>query len=129
MPKENVSDSVHKDQSCVDKAPDPFDLDALRKQQDFRSATGVKKTPKAKVRKPAKEWWIMTHPDQSYSIEGCVIDLKEDNEIYWVVPQLWSELVSEPTFGRRAFCTYMTRQGECFVWPIRLPGGKSSQRL
>lgn len=110
-----------------DTPPDPFNLKEIRQAQDFGSELGVKKTLKCKVRKPSKEWWIQTHPDPEYRIEAWVIDLKEDGETYWVAPQLWDELIGEPTFVRKAFFTYTAKhthkKGDYFLWPIRLPDG------
>jgi hypothetical protein len=103
-------------------APDLFaDLANLRLSQDFASSVGVKKALlTVPVRKPAKEWFIRTHPD--LRIETAVVELKEDRETYLVQPALWSELASESTFGPRALFAAMNRQNVLFVWPIRLPG-------
>lgn len=107
------------------KAPDPFDLDTIRQSQDFGEVVGVRKTLKCKVRKPSKEWWIQTCPDESYRIECPVVELKEENETYWVNPPLWSELLGEPTFVRKALFLYTAKhtwaQGDYFLWSIRLP--------
>jgi len=103
--------------------PDPFDPARLRLSQDFAAGLGVKKALlTVPVRKPAKEWWFQTHPDEAYRVQTCVVELKEDREIYLVDPSLWPELASESTFGPRALFTGMTRQGVLFLWPIRLPG-------
>ncbi|MHC4402523.1 MAG: hypothetical protein ACYTG0_22905 [Planctomycetota bacterium] len=103
--------------------PDPFDPARLRLSQDFAANLGVKKALlTVPVRKPAKEWWIQTHPDDAYRIQTAVLELKEDRETYLVDPSLWSELATESTFGPRAIFTSMTRQGALFLWPIRLPG-------
>ena len=74
------------------------------------------------TRKPSKEWFVSTHPDPGYHIETCVIELKEDSEIYLVSRDLWDELASESTCGPRALFTTVNRQGIIFLWPIRLPG-------
>jgi hypothetical protein len=97
------------------------DLDGLRISQDFAVSVGVKKALlTVPVRKPAKEWFIRTHP--KLRIETCVLELKEDRETYLVAPALWPELASESTFGPRALFAGMNRQNVLFVWPIRLPG-------
>ncbi|NQU23667.1 MAG: hypothetical protein HQ567_20490 [Candidatus Nealsonbacteria bacterium] len=112
-----------KDESSKSKSADPFDLVRLRLSQDFVSAAGVKKAlTTVPVRKPSKEWFIRTHPDPAYRISSCVIELKEDNEIYLVDPSLWEDLISESTFGPRALITSVNRQGVIFLWSIRLPG-------
>jgi hypothetical protein len=103
--------------------PDPFDVSRLRLSQDFMAAAGVKKLlTTVPVKKPSKEWFIRTHPSQEYHIDSCVIELKEDAEVYLVEPSLWNELCSESTFGPRALITAINRQGIVFLWPIRLPG-------
>lgn len=105
--------------------PDPFDLTAIRQAQDFGSELGVKKTLKCKVRKPSKEWWIQTHPDPEYRVEAWLLELKEEGELYWVTPNLWDDLLGEPTFVRKALFTYTAKhtfkKGDYFLWPIRLP--------
>jgi hypothetical protein len=101
--------------------PDLFaDLDALRLSQDFGGTLGVKKALLTiPVRKPAKEWFVRTNP--ALRIETCVLELKEDREIYLVERALWPELASESTFGPRALFATLNRQNVLFVWPIRLP--------
>ena len=82
------------------QTPDPFDVARLTLSQDFQSAAGVKKVLNMiPVRKPSKEWFVQTHPDTSYHINTCVIDLKEDNELFLVDPSLWDLLAGESTFG------------------------------
>jgi hypothetical protein len=104
-------------------APDPFDPAHLRLSQDFGASLGVKKALiTVPVRKPSKECFIQVHPGEEFRIQTCVIELKDDREIYLVERALWPELVGEATFGPRALFTAMTRQGVVFVWPIRLPG-------
>jgi hypothetical protein len=103
-------------------APDLFaDLSKLRLSQDFGAMLGVKKALlTVPIRKPAKEWFIRTNP--ALRIETCVVELREDREVYLVSPALWPELASESTFGPRALYAAMNRQAVLFVWPIRLPG-------
>ena len=86
-----------------DARPNPFDPARLRLSQYFAASLGVKKQLlTVPVRKPAKESWVQTHPDQSYRIQTAVLELKEDREIYLVDPELWSELATESTFSPRA---------------------------
>ena len=62
--------------------PDPFDPVRLRLSQDFAANLGVKKALlTVPVRKPSKEWWFQTHPDEAYRIQTCVVDLKEDKDV------------------------------------------------
>lgn len=102
---------------------DPFDVSRLRLSQNFMAAAGVKKVLNTvPVRKPSKEWFVRTHPDPKFHIETCVIELKEDSEIYLVDRSLWEAVGAESTFGPRALITTINRQGVLFLWPIRLPG-------
>jgi hypothetical protein len=102
---------------------DPYNLDSLRLFQDFASAIGAKRLIRTvPVRKPAKEWFVRTHPDPAYRLQTAVLELREDRETYLVSASLWPELALEATFSPRLLVTSITRQGEPFLWPIRLPG-------
>jgi hypothetical protein len=102
---------------------DPFDPSRLRLTQDFTASVGVEKAlVTIPVRKPAKEWFFMVHPDEAYRIETAVIELKEARELYLVDPSLWTALAGESTFGPRLLVTAMNRQHMLFLVPIRLPG-------
>lgn len=110
-------------QSSLTPPPDPYDPARLRVSQDFAATAGVKKAiitvPR---RKPPKESFVRVHPDPTYRLETAVIDLKDENELYLVDPDIRDELVTESTFGVRVFFTAMTRQGVLFLWPCRMPG-------
>jgi hypothetical protein len=102
---------------------DPFNPKRLRLTQDFASAVGVRKVlTTVPVRKPAREWWVRTHPDPDYRLETAVLELQEDRETYLVDPALWPELASEPAFSPRLLIAGVNRQGVAFLWPIKLPG-------
>lgn len=101
---------------------DPFDVNRLTLSQNFLAAAGVKKVlTTVPVRKPSKEWFIRTHPDPQFHLTTCVIELKEDSELYLVDPSLWDTLAGESTFGPRSLITTINRQNVLFLWPIRLP--------
>ena len=71
---------------------DPFDPARLRLSQDFAAAVGVQQAdhdhpgPQALARR----WFVRTHPDPAYRLQTAVMELKEDREIYLVVPDLWA---------------------------------------
>jgi hypothetical protein len=95
----------------------------LRLSQDAAASLGVKKALlTVPHRKPDKSWWVRVHPDPAYHLQTAVIELKEDRETYLVAPSLWQSLATESTFSPRAFYTAINRQGDVFLWPIRLPG-------
>jgi len=103
--------------------PDPFDPARLRLSQDFASTLGVKKALLTiPVKKPAREWFVQVHPSEKYRLQTCVLELKEEREIYLIEPELWPELATEATCSPRALYTAINRQGVLFIWPIRLPG-------
>ncbi len=110
-------------QQVPPEAPDPFAPERMRLSQDFASTLGVKKALlTVPVRKPSREWFVQVHPDESYRVQTAVLELKEDREVYYVDPSLWSDLMGEATFGPRALFTAINRQKVVFIWPIRLPG-------
>jgi hypothetical protein len=70
--------------------PDPFDPASLRLRGDLTAAMGVKKALlSVPVRKPDKTWFVRVHPDEAYSIQTAVIELKEEKETYLVARDLW----------------------------------------
>jgi hypothetical protein len=109
--------------SNVPAGADPFDPASLRLSQNLAASLGVKKALlTVPVRKPDKAWFVRVHPDESYRLQTCVIELKEDRETYLVARDLWPELMTEATFSPRALFTSVNRQGVLFLWPVRLPG-------
>ena len=74
------------------------------------------------VKKPTKEWFVRTHPHESYRMQTLVLELKDDREMYLIEPELWGQLSAETTIGPRALFTGINRQGVLFIWPVRLPG-------
>jgi hypothetical protein len=103
--------------------PDPFDPAGLRLQQDFHTSLGVRKALlSVPVRKPDKSWFVRAHPDESYRIQTCVIEVEEDRrETYLVARQLWPELTAEATFRPKLFVTAVNRQNVLFLWDLNLP--------
>jgi len=103
---------------------DPFDPAQLRLSQDFAAATGIKKIlSTVPVRKPDRQWFVRTHPDDDFQLSTAVLELKEDRETYLVDRSLWNELPGE--IIPKILFTAVNRQGVVFLWPIRLPGEDS----
>jgi len=106
---------------------DGFDLTELRLTgvgEDVVKAERV--VSEIPIRKPAKDAFVRTHPDESFVLHMLTIQTS-DGELYAVHGSIQDALRSEPLCVPRAFIPYVTRQGELFVWPIRLPQG--DQRL
>ena len=103
-------------------APDPFDPSKLRLTRDFTLATGAKKLlTTIPARKPTKEPFVRTHPDEGYRLLAGTLELKEDRELYLVSRDLMPELAGEPTVRPRLLITTITRQGALILWPLRVP--------
>jgi hypothetical protein len=99
----------------------PFDPARLRLTQNFSEIAGVKKVlTTVPVRKPTRQDFIRTHPDDSYWLETAVLEWKEDREVYLVEPDIWHELAGD--IVPKVIITTINRQGDISLWLIRLPG-------
>ena len=102
-------------------APDPFAPENLRLKQSFADTAEVKKViTTIPVRKPGPQDFFKVHPAAEFRENFPIIELKEEREDYLVtaalVPDLTAEIVCKTLFFA------ITRQGNPFLWPIRLPG-------
>jgi hypothetical protein len=92
-------------------------LAALRIDQTYASdVVGVKRPLlTVPVRKPTKKQFVRVHPEHLLDCFGLEID----REYYFVVPALALTLAEfiEPLRLR----LYVTRQGNVFLWPVKLP--------
>jgi hypothetical protein len=101
-------------------ADDRFDLDKLRLSQDFVESAGVKKLlTTVPVRKPSPQDFVRVHPNPAYRMELAVIELKDDREIFLLLPTIARELPGE--FVMVTLFTAINRQGVVHLWPVRLP--------
>jgi hypothetical protein len=99
----------------------PFDPARLRLAQTvIKVREHVTTIP---IRKPAREWWVRTHPSEAYRILTYVLELKESNDrdILLVDPDLVDAVVDEQCLSSRLLVTSITRQGTVFLWPLRIP--------
>jgi hypothetical protein len=114
------ADRVQPAQPSAD--PDPFDPATYRVRQTLAEAAGVKKhMTELPVCTPNKAWWVRRHPDSEFSLTAWVIELKDEQETYLVLPPLWPALMGEATFKPKTFYLSVTRQGKLFLWPVRVP--------
>ncbi|MBL8666683.1 MAG: hypothetical protein JNM48_04405 [Rhodospirillales bacterium] len=102
--------------------PDPFDPAALRLDQAFAESVGVRKLlTTVPVRKPNRQDFVRVHADPAYRLTpAAIIELKEDREVYLVVPAMAAELPGE--FAAATLFTTINRQGVLHLWPVKLPG-------
>src|SRR5687768_14516462 len=77
---------------------DPFsDPSKLVMSQDFARQAGVERLlTVVPVRKPAKHDFVRVHPDPEFRMSPAgIIELKEEREMYLVLPHLAAELSGE----------------------------------
>jgi hypothetical protein len=106
---------------------DPFDPAFLGLSQDFAAeATVAKKWDIIKVEKPTKSRVFRVHPDPKFRLKTVLLTLKEDNEVYLVLPELRPALAGESLCGLHTLFACVTKAGTPFLWPIRMadPDGK-----
>ena len=104
-----------------DAAPDPFDPESLRLDQDFASAVGVKKVlTTVPCRKPNRHEFVRVRPGVDWRLETGVFEDKVNREVYLVQRHLWAELAGDVY----PVCLFLAvnRQGDVFLWPAKLPG-------
>jgi hypothetical protein len=108
------------------QGPSSINFEELRLSQDFGADLGVKKVfTTVPVRKPSRQEFVRVHPDEAYSIQTPVLDLKEERETYIVAKELWPEVHGE--LVPKILLTTISRQGALSIWPIRLPGADGRQ--
>jgi hypothetical protein len=104
-------------------ATNPFDPATLRLDQSFADTVGVKKLlTTVPVRKPNKQDFVRVHADLAYRLTpAAVIEVKEDREVYLVLPGIAQQL---PPGEFSVVTLYLTinRQGVVHLWPVKLPG-------
>lgn len=102
---------------------DPFNIEKLRLQHDVLNQPAAKRViTNIRVGKPSKESFFRVHPSPDYQMTIGAIVLKEDKgTTYIVAPELASELVGESTYKFLIIRTAITRQGQVFLWTLRIP--------
>ena len=104
-----------------EESSDPFDPARLRLSQDFAAAVAVTKAiVSIPVRRPDKQWFLRVHPSPDFTIDTNVIEIRDDNETYIVIPEI-ALAIPDEVIPKRLH-TVINRQGVLGLWPIRLPG-------
>src|SRR6476660_762352 len=111
-----MSDTVTK----LQVLPDPFDPENLRLDQSFVETSGVKKLlTTVPVRKPNNQDFNRVHSNEAYRLTAAIIELKDDREVYLVLPHIAHQLPGE--CSPVTLYTAINRQGVVFLWPVKLP--------
>jgi hypothetical protein len=110
-------------------ACDPFDPATYRVRQSLAAAAGVQKhLTELAVCTPNKAWWVRRHPDSDeYALNAWVVELKEEQETYLVLPPLWPALLGEATFKPKTFYLAVNMQGKYFLWGVRRPADDTKE--
>jgi hypothetical protein len=107
---------------------DPFDPSTYKLSQTLAAAAGVKKVlTELPVCTPNKAWWVRRHADPGYSLTAWVIELKDMQETYLVLPPLWSSLMGEACFKPKTFHLAVNMQGKLFLWGVRRPADDTKE--
>ena len=122
------SDPENAKQSDV-SVPDPYDPASLRiEDSDYLEQAGFsEELTSISVRRPSKEWWVRTHPSEAYRLKTGLLDLKDDTggqQTFLVLPSLWPLMAAreESCFSVKLLVATITREGNPFLWPIKVPG-------
>lgn len=97
-----------------------IDIEKYRLPQNFGDVVSLKKViTTIPVHKPRPQAFVRVHPAPEYCIQTAVLEIKEDSETYLVDPSLFDVLAEEIT--PKALFTAITKQGNLFIWPVKLP--------
>ena len=100
--------------------PDPFAVSSLRLPNTINDDAGAKKVlAHLRVGKPDRQSFFRVNPDEGYRIVMATLELKEENEVYAVPPNIAQQLPSEIKQVKMSLC--VTTQGTPFLWPVPLP--------
>jgi hypothetical protein len=113
--------TTNENQRSVPTQPsDIWSPDALRIDQSFLNVGAAKKLlTTVPVRKPNKQDFVRVNPDPAYRLIVGLIELKENREIYLLLPAVLQEL-SESEFFLATLYLTINRQRVLSVWPVKL---------
>jgi hypothetical protein len=99
---------------------DPFDPARFRLGQDFGATVGVKKLVTViPVGRPGNHDFFRVHPDPAYRLDAAILELKEEQEVYLVAPDMLAALPG--SVKPKTLFTTISRQGVLRLWPVALP--------
>jgi len=101
-------------------APDPFNVSVLRLKNPITEEAGTRKIlANVRVGKPDKQSYFRINPDPEYHIMMAILELKEENETYAVIPEVAAQLPGE--IKQVLMSVGVTTQAVPFLWPVPLP--------
>jgi hypothetical protein len=107
-----------KKENVLELAPDPYDPKRFAAKDTAELGFGVAKVMvMLPVRKPGKQEFFRTNPE--FSLTAAVLELKDERELYLVLPDVAAQMPGECTFRNLMLC--VSRQGNHFLWPVPVP--------
>ena len=104
----------------LNNATDPFNPLSLRIDPAMGAGLGVKKAlVHLSVRKPSSQEFFRTRPEPDFRVNIAVVELKEEREIYAVMPDVAAAFPGEVRVAELRAC--ITRTGTLFLWAVPLP--------
>jgi hypothetical protein len=101
-------------------APNPFDPASLRLSQAISAGSGVEKLLLVMpVQKPPRQAFVRVHPDPEFRLPVALLELKDEQETYVVVPDVAMQIPSEVKHVDLRLT--VTQQGIPFLWKVPLP--------
>jgi hypothetical protein len=103
----------------LDAAPweDPA---AFAKAQDYSEDLGETKVLQVvRVKKPNRQDYVRTHPEESFAADFPILLFEEDREHYVVKPDLVPALGVD--VRQTKLVTYINTDGDIALWPIKQP--------
>ena len=99
---------------------DLFDPANLRMDFSGGNQLGIKKPlVHVPVRKPSRQEFFRANPAADYRMPMAILDLKEEREVYAVIPAVALSLPGETKPVELRLC--ISRTGTIFLWPVILP--------
>jgi hypothetical protein len=110
----------------TNQSPDPFDPKSLAIKGNPADAIGVKRAlTVVPVRKPNRQEFFRTHPNEEYAVQIAILELKMENETYAISPEVALAIPGETKVVR--LTTAINRQGNVFLWPVLLPSSEGRE--
>ncbi len=101
-------------------ASDPFNPLSLRINPAMGTELGVKKALlHVPIRKPNRQEYFRSHPDDDNQMNVAVLELKEERETYAVMPDVAAAIPGETRIVQLRLC--INRAGSLYIWHVPLP--------